>query len=102
MKRKLLVAAVAVVVAAIAGIYGYQHIWPPTKPEINILVWGGYEDPALIRPFEEKYGIKVNYKTFFGGDAMFALLTQSRGIYDVVVVDPEYIQKLYALGRLAA
>lgn len=69
--------------------------------ELNILVWTGYEEPKLLKPFEEKYDIKVNYKTFVGGDKMFALLTQSKGEYDVVTVDPEYIEKLHALGRLS-
>jgi len=64
-------------------------------------VWTGYEEPGLLKPFEEKHNVKVNYKTFVGGDRMFALLTQSRGEYDVVTVDPEYIEKLHALGRLS-
>ena len=32
---------------------------------------------------------------------MFALLTQSKGTYDVAVVDPEYIEKLHAAERLS-
>jgi spermidine/putrescine transport system substrate-binding protein len=56
----------------------------------------------MIAPFEMKFHVKVNYKTFVGDDQMFALLTQSRSTYDVVVVDPEYISKLVAAGRLAA
>jgi len=51
--------------------------------------------------FEKKYNAKVNAKTFNSGDTMFSLLTQSHGQYDVVVVDPEYIVKLHAAGRLA-
>lgn len=90
----LAILLVGVVSAYQAGWFGKQ------QPEINVLIWGGYEHPSLIQPFEKMYGVKVNYKTFFGGDAMFALFTQSKGIYDVVVVDPEYIQKLYVLGRL--
>jgi spermidine/putrescine transport system substrate-binding protein len=83
------------------GAYTYQAGWFSKKqPEINLLIWSGYEQPELIEPFAKKYGVKVNYKTFFGGDAMFALLTQSKGVYDAVIVDPEYIQKLHALGRL--
>jgi len=72
-----------------------------TPKELNLLAWTGYEEKSMIEPFERKYNVKVNYKTFVGGDQMFALFTQSEGVYDVVVVDPEYIEKLHAAGRLA-
>jgi spermidine/putrescine transport system substrate-binding protein len=70
------------------------------KAELNLLCWTGYEEPAMIEPFEKKFNVKVNYKTFAGADQMFALVTQSKATYDVAVVDPEYIQKLHAAGRL--
>ena len=68
---------------------------------LNLLCWVGYEEPSMINVFEDKYDVKVNAKTYVGGDQMFTLFTQSRGVYDVVVVDPEYLPKLYAAGRLA-
>jgi len=70
--------------------------------ELNLLCWTGYEERALLDAFEKKHNINVNAKTFVGADAMVSLLSQSKGIYDVVVVDPEYIEKLHAAGRLAA
>src|SRR6185295_11978183 len=71
--------------------------------DLNILVWTGYEEPQLLDAFRKHYGnININYKTFVGGDAMFSLLTQSHGQYDVAVVDPEFIPKLQAAGRLTA
>lgn len=74
---------------------------PEPMKELNLLCWVGYEERAMIEPFEKKFNVKVNYKTFVGGDQMFALFTQSKSTYDVVVVDPEYIEKLHATGRLA-
>lgn len=68
--------------------------------QLNLLCWTGYDERGMLEPFEKKFNVKVNYKTFVGGDQMFALFTQSRGTYDVVVVDPEYVEKLYAAGRL--
>src|ERR1700710_414631 len=101
MRPRILLSSLLILVVFTFGFFAYQRGWVGQKqPEINVLIWGGYEDQSLIQPFEKKYGVKVNYKTFFGGDSMFALFTQSKGVYDVVVVDPEYIQKLYALGRL--
>ena len=68
---------------------------------LNLLCWVGYEEPSMINVFEDQYDVKVNAKTYVGGDAMFTLFTQSRDVYDVVVVDPEYLPKLHAAGRLA-
>jgi spermidine/putrescine transport system substrate-binding protein len=47
-----------------------------------------------------EYGVKVNFKTYIGGDQMFSIFTHSKGLYDVVVADPEYIAKLHAAGRI--
>jgi spermidine/putrescine transport system substrate-binding protein len=94
--------AAALVIVVLVG------VWLATRPdngrsrkELNLLCWTGYEERDMLEPFEKEYGVKVNYKTFVGGDEMFALFTQSKGQYDVVVVDPEYIAKLHAAGRLA-
>lgn len=70
------------------------------KQSLNVLGWIGYDEERLIRPFEEQYGVDVNVKTYIGGDEMFSIMSQTRGEYDVVVIDPEYIEKLYATGRL--
>lgn len=100
-RRSTLILAVVLVACLAAGVAVWQFAGQPQR-ELNLLCWTGYEEPQLLKPFEERYGIKVNYKTFVGGDAMYALLTQSRGRYDVVVVDPEYIAKLHGGGRLSS
>lgn len=69
--------------------------------QVNLLLWSGYDHPTILEPFEENSGITINYKTFIGGDQMYSLLTQTPSEYDVVVVDPEYIQKLQANDFLA-
>ena len=67
---------------------------------LNLLSWVGYEEPSMINVFEDKYDVKVNAKTYVGGDQMFTLFTQSQGLYDVIVVDPEFLPKLHAAGRI--
>lgn len=87
--------------AGAAALWFTKPYWTNVEPkELNVLLWAGYEEPEILEPFTKKYGVKVNYKTFFGGDAMFSLFMQSKGVYDAVIVDPEYIQKLHAAGRL--
>jgi spermidine/putrescine transport system substrate-binding protein len=73
---------------------------PAQQRTLNLLCWSGYEEPQFIGVFEKKFNVKVNYKTFFGGDGMLALVNQSPKEYDVVVVDKDYLSKLYAAGRL--
>src|SRR4051812_6442824 len=97
--RQLRLTAVVLIVLAVVGAVWWMQRGAKQQSEVNLLLWAGYDEPSLIKPFEDKYGVKVNYKTFVGGDAMFALLTQSKGVYDAVIVDPEYIEKLHKIGR---
>lgn len=100
--RRFAIFGILALLAAL-GLYAYQaDLIGKKRPEVNLLIWSGYEQAELIEPFEKKYGVKVNFKTYFGGDEMFALFTQSKGVYDAVIVDPEYVPKLQALGRLRA
>ena len=59
---------------------------------LNLLCWPGHADPAVVKPFEEKYHVKVVAKEYVGGEAMLALMNQSPpGSYDVVLSDAEYV-----------
>jgi spermidine/putrescine transport system substrate-binding protein len=99
-RRSAWITGVILLVGA-AALWLSRPLWISTEPkEINVLLWAGYEEPEILTPFTTKHGIKVNFKTFFGGDAMYSLFMQSKGLYDAVIVDPEYIQKLQAAGRL--
>ena len=56
--------------------------------ELNALVWCDHTDDALIKPFEEEFGVTVNVREYEGTGAALALLEQSRpGDWDVLVID---------------
>ena len=56
--------------------------------DLNALIWCDHADPALLQPFEEANGIKVNLKEFEGTGAGLALVEQSQpGDWDVMVID---------------
>jgi spermidine/putrescine transport system substrate-binding protein len=56
--------------------------------ELNALIWCDHADPALLQPFEEANGVKVNIKEFEGTGAGLALVEQSQpGDWDVMVID---------------
>ena len=83
-----IIAIVAVVVLVVS-----QGNFTGSRDEktLNLLGWIGYDEEALIKPFEEKYGVKVNVKTYIGADEMFSIMSQTRGEYDLLVIDPEFI-----------
>lgn len=75
-----------------------SSLWTPAKAQdttLNLLTWPGHADPAVVAPFEEKYGVKVVAKEYVGGENMLALVNQSPpGTYDVILSDAEYVMML--------
>src|SRR6185295_13461665 len=56
--------------------------------ELNALIWCDHADPALLKPFEDANGVKVNVKEFEGTGAGLAIVDQSQpGDWDVMVID---------------
>lgn len=79
-------------------------IWAPAAlaQELNALVWCDHTDDALIRPFEEKFGVKVNLKEYEGTGAALSLIEQSQpGDWDVLVIDGIDVPRAVSAGILA-
>lgn len=75
---------------------------PGLAQELNALVWCDHTDPALIEPFEAKFGVKVNLKEYEGTAAGLAILDQSRpGDWDVLVIDAVDVGRAVEAGHLA-
>ncbi len=65
------------------------------KKQLNILVMAGYEEPQIIKGFEEQYDCKINSKLYPSSDEMMALIKSSkRGTFDVLTPDAPYVAKL--------
>src|SRR5207237_1178486 len=81
MNRRILFAGALCAMAAFAGPSAADE---KIGGEINILSWGNYIDFAL-KPFEEKYGVKVNID-YYGDEqeAMNKIRAASTGIHDIV------------------
>ena len=70
--------------------------------ELNALVWCDHTDPALIAPFEQKFGVKVNLKEYEGTGAALAIVEQSQpGDWDLFVIDGVDVPGVVASGLLA-
>ena len=69
---------------------------------LRVLSWPGYDEPEVIRGFEEEYGVTVEFKTYLGGEQMLQFFNQSpAGTYDALISDGEYVSKLVELGAIA-
>ncbi len=67
--------------------------------DLNALIWCDHSDPALLKPFEDANGIKVNVKEFEGTGAGMAIVDQSKpGDWDVMVIDSIDVPKGIAKG----
>lgn len=75
---------------------------PAAAQELNALVWCDHTDPALIEPFEKKWGVKVNLKEYEGTGAGLAIIDQSQpGDWDVLVIDGIDVPRAVEKGILA-
>lgn len=74
----------ALLVAAGIGLWGNVA----QAQDLNALVWCDHSDPAVLKPFEDANGVKVNVKEFEGTGAGLAIVEQSQpGDWDVMVID---------------
>lgn len=75
---------------------------PAAARELNALVWCDHMDDALIRPFEEAHGVRVNLREYEGTGVALSLIEQSRpGDWDVLVIDGVDVPRAVAAGILA-
>lgn len=74
--------------ALAAGAFAMLPAGQALAQELNALIWCDHADPALLQPFEEANGVKVNVKEYEGTGAGLALVEQSQpGDWDVMVID---------------
>lgn len=76
-------------------------IGPKEAPTIRLLAWVGYNEPDFVSELEKRAGIKLQVKTYVGGDEMEKLFKAAPEPYDLVVVDAEYGEKLFRERKLS-
>ena len=65
-----------------------------SKVTLNVLNWGDYIDPQLLRQFEDETGISVKYTTMTSNEEMLVKLASADNIYDVCFPSDYLIEKL--------
>lgn len=73
-----------------------------SKVTLNVLNWGDYIDPTLLRQFEDETGISVKYTTMTSNEEMLVKLASPDNIYDVCFPSDYIIEKLVADDLLYA
>ncbi len=100
-RRILLKGGAAAMGAAAAGSLTVFSRRARAADRLRVLSWPGYEEKDVIQEFEDTHGVKVEFKTYIGGEQMLQFFNQTpRGTYDNVLVDAEYIRKLAAIDAL--
>ena len=72
------------------------------KVTLNVLNWGDYIDPELLRQFEDETGISSKYTTMTSNEEMLVKLASADNIYDVCFPSDYLIEKLVADDLLYA
>ena len=68
---------------------------------LRVLAWPGYDEKPVVGAFEEKYGVKVEFKNYIGGEQMMQFYSQTpKGTFDAIISDAEYVQKFVAQKAL--
>lgn len=68
---------------------------------LRILSWAGYDEPEIIGKFEQENNVKVEFKTYVGGEQMLQFFNQSpAGTFDGIISDGEYVKKLMELNAI--
>lgn len=68
--------------------------------ELNVFNWSEYLPDSVIKKFEERYGVKVNYSTFSSNEEMLAKVSAGGGIYDLTVASDYFIQPMANQGLI--
>ena len=69
--------------------------------EVNVLNWSSYIPDSVLRDFENKYHIKVNYGTYSSNEELLAKITSSKkGTYDVIFPSDYMIELMKERGLI--
>lgn len=68
---------------------------------LRALTWPGYDEPGVIGPFESRWSVKVQTRTYNDSGVALSMLQQSApGEWDVAVIDSAYVARAARSGLL--
>jgi spermidine/putrescine-binding protein len=85
---------------------------PPAMPEpqgpagkeltgpLNVVAWDGYDNPEVVKLFEERYGVKLNVKIASGNNIQMDQLRAGAERYDVANPDNDWVELFAEAGLI--
>jgi spermidine/putrescine transport system substrate-binding protein len=65
-----------------------------TQESIIVYNWGDYIDPAVLRDFEDEYGVRVIYEEFDTNESMYVKINAGGSAYDVAFPSDYMIKRM--------
>lgn len=99
---KKIICILMVLVLAVGATLALSGCGKSYDGEINVFNWGenisdGTDDSMdVIKEFEDKFNIKVNYTTYETNEELYSILSSSNSSYDIVIPSDYMIEKLIA------
>ena len=92
-KALIILLAVSVIGSTFVGCGKSNTSKTSTEKVVNIYTWANYVPANVVKDFEKKTGIKVNYSNFSTNEAMLSKLQASKGgTYDVIICADYMVQ----------
>lgn len=89
--KKLNFAVFLLIILTAIGLSGCGQ---QNKTVLNVYNWGDYIDESVLKDFEEKYDIKVNYDTYATNEDMYVKIKSGGSDYDVIIPSDYMIEKM--------
>lgn len=91
---------IVIVMMLVLFLTGCHH--QDNKKVLNVLNWSAYIPDEVVRNFEEKYGIKVNYTTYSSNEELLAKITGSKeGTYDLIFPSDYMVELMIERGLVS-
>ena len=90
--------AFAIAALAAAVIFVCAGLATARERVVNVYNWSDYIDPAVLKAFTAKTGIKVRYDTFDANETLETKLLAGHSGYDVVVPTAYFLQRQIQAG----
>ncbi|SHK72889.1 spermidine/putrescine transport system substrate-binding protein [Clostridium cavendishii DSM 21758] len=85
---------ISIAVCFMIGISTFTSCSKKEQVTLNVFNWGDNMDMSLIKDFEAKYNIKVNYSTYDTNEDMYTKVKSDTSQYDIVVPSDYMVQKM--------
>ncbi|MFH0934545.1 MAG: extracellular solute-binding protein [Pseudomonadota bacterium] len=76
-------------------------VWA-AAPVLRVLAWPGYADPAVVKSFEQRHGVRVEVTVIDSDTALWRRISADDAAYDVFAVNAAELQRYIALNLLQA